>query len=485
MKFNKIFLVPVALCNKYGFRLLLLWVAVLFILYSLLSVVKHERFESGGFDLGIYDQAVWQYSRFQYPYNTIKDRLILGDHMTLTLPLLAPLFWVWNDVKILLLFQSFWISISAIPVFLLIKQRGYTAFTALCLSVLYSLFYGLQFLIFFDFHPVAIGVGILAWIVYFLEAQNKKLLYGAITLLLFTQENMGIALACIGLIYLFQKKFRKAAIGFIVGGIIASVISALSILLISPIGFEYTPKPSLQPLGLVNEYFNAADKQTVWLYSYTWFSFLPLLSPGSVLAVLLDLSQYFLSGEKLARMWSPFMHHRATLGILLLLGTLDTVRLFQKKKIKPEIVSVVLIMAALFFQFNFHFALNKLTKKDYWRREVWMDNNKQLFTFIPDAASVAAAQNLVPHLSHRNHIYLLYPREHAVAGNPCGQDVCWWLDFAGKPQYLVVDMHPNQWVTQLLESNEHFSESVKNMEQAKKIRLVKQVGDARLYTINY
>ena len=97
--------------------LLLCWILLLSIAYSALSVIRHNHFQSGGFDLGIYDQAVWQYSRFQFPYNTIKERFILGDHLTLTLPLLAPLFWLWEDVRILLVFQAFWISFSALAIY--------------------------------------------------------------------------------------------------------------------------------------------------------------------------------------------------------------------------------------------------------------------------------------------------------------------------------------------------------------------------------
>ncbi|MBI3559955.1 DUF2079 domain-containing protein, partial [Candidatus Gottesmanbacteria bacterium] len=85
-------------------RLLVIWIILLSVLYSTLSIIRHNHFQSGGFDLGVYDQAVWQYSRFQWPYNTIKDRFILGDHLTLTLPLLAPLFWFWSDARTLLIF---------------------------------------------------------------------------------------------------------------------------------------------------------------------------------------------------------------------------------------------------------------------------------------------------------------------------------------------------------------------------------------------
>ncbi len=85
--------------NKWTLKLLIAWIIVLAIAYSALSIIRHNHFQSGGFDLGMYDQAVWQYANYQWPYNTIKERFILGDHLTLTLPLLAPLFWIWDDAS--------------------------------------------------------------------------------------------------------------------------------------------------------------------------------------------------------------------------------------------------------------------------------------------------------------------------------------------------------------------------------------------------
>ncbi|PIU02220.1 hypothetical protein COT66_01120, partial [Candidatus Shapirobacteria bacterium CG09_land_8_20_14_0_10_49_15] len=91
-------------------KLLVAWVIGLGVAYAILSILRHNHFQSGGFDLGIYDQAVWQYANFLNPYNTVKTSHILGDHLTLTLPLLAPLFWLWDDVRSLLIFQAFWLA---------------------------------------------------------------------------------------------------------------------------------------------------------------------------------------------------------------------------------------------------------------------------------------------------------------------------------------------------------------------------------------
>ena len=478
--------------HRLTFRLLVVWVVFLGLLYSTLSVIRHSHFESGGFDLGIYDQAVWQYSRFQVPYNTIKERFILGDHLTLTLPLLAPLFWFWEDARMLLIFQAFWLASSSIAIFLLGRLRKFSPFVSFAVSFVYSLFYGIQYAVFFDFHPVIIGVGLLPWVGYLLETKRIRLLWIAVALLLLTQENMGVALAGLGLIYVFQRQYRSTALLFIFAGFLSSFVAMKIVGYFSPIGFEYAPVLPKSIVDFITQLFNSSEKRQVWLYSFAWFSFLPLLSPGAVLAVILDLSQYFVTGPALVRMWSPYMHHRAILAPLFTLGALEGLRrvrsIIQKinlsknaiarinKFILPSL-SIVLLLSAGVQQYGFHYPLNKLVKREFWKAEVWMRDNEELLKLVPADAPVAAQQNLVPHLSHRKEIYLAWPRYHDEKG--------WQLDFAGKPEYLIVDTRSNQWLTQILETNEHFQEAIENMEKAGDIQLLQQVGMARIYRIRY
>lgn len=461
--------------NKNATKLIIVWILLLSILYSLLSILRHNHFQSGGFDLGLYDQTVWQYSKFLTPYNTIKERFILGDHLTLTLPLLAPLFFVWDDVRILLVFQAFWISFSTLAIYKLCLKRGLSPFASLNLSFIYSLFYGIQFAIFFDFHPVIIGVGLIAWLVYFLESHQSKLFAVTLVLLLLTQENMGLALTSLGLIYLFRQKYRSLAITFIFGGLLWSLLATKIVAFFSPVGFQYTPEFVFNPLKILGGFFDSEEKRLVWIYSFSWFAFLPLLSLGSFLAVSFDLAQYFVTGQEFARMWSPYMHHRAILAPYLVLGVLETMEVFKRKGVNLEKISVFLVIISLGLQYFLHFPLNKLTKPIYWQDETWMTDNQKLLKRIPDNVSLVAQQNLIPHLSHRKEIYLVWPRQHE------GQ---WWLDFGGKPRYLVVDLHPNQWLTQLLESNENFEAAVKNMESAGRLTLVTSVNKSLLFKIN-
>lgn len=467
-------------------KLLFVWIIVLSILYSTLGIVRHNHFQSGAYDLGLFDQAVWQYSHFVTPFNTIKDRLILGDHLTLTLPLLGHLFYIWDDVRILLIFQAFWVTFSTVAIYKIARNRKFSPKISLIFSVIYSLFYGIQYLTYFDFHPVVIGVGILPWLVLFLETKKWKFFYFSLVLLLLTQENMGLTLSSLGIVYLFEKTRRKEGLYFIIGGIISTLILIKATALFYGGNYEYVPTDfSLNPVTIVQRFFDGEEKRLVWLYSISSYSFLPLLSPGAILATAFDLAQYFHTGNAFARMWSPFLHHRAILDIFLFLGTLNVLSYLANRKVNIEKVSIIAFMVVILMHYFLHLPLNKLSKPEFWKNEEWMLNNERLIKSIPQSYSIAAQDNLVPHLSHRREIRLIYPRIHDFDNNICGQRSCWWLDFSGKPDFLVVDRRPNQWLTQILEINENFQSAINNMEKASRIKYVKNVGDAYLYKINY
>lgn len=177
------------------------------------------------------------------------------------------------------------------------------------------------------------------------------------------------------------------------------------------------------------------------------------------------------------------MHHRAMLAPLVTLGFLDVLTRLRSRKIPVERVVLLVFISAALQQYIFHFPLNKLVKREFWQTEQWMIDNREMIQTIPESYSLATQQSLAPHLTHRNELYLMYPREHEFAPSPCGRKLCWWLDFNNRAEYLLIDLHENQWLTQLLETNEHVAEALDNMEKMGKLSLVRRIGNIRLYAV--
>jgi uncharacterized membrane protein len=465
-------------------KIILFFVVIIFaVLYSLLALVRHNAFQSGGFDLGIFDQAVWQYSRFQYPYNTVKERFILGDHLTLNLPLLSPLFWFYDDVRMLLVFQAAAVALAGAGIFLLSQKRLKTTFVSFSVMFAFYLFYGVQYAIYFDFHPIVYGMTLLVFLALAVENNNRFWTAFLIILTLTTQENMGIALLALSLFYLVRRDKRLTGLTLGLCGLIYTLLAGEIIAFLSPVGFQYQPEIVINPLTVLRRFTDTPEKLEVWKYTLFSYGFLPFFYPPAVMGVFLDMYQYLATGQAFSRMWSPFMHHRIMLSPILAIGTIELLNFLKGPKLLMKILAVYLVLFSIAVQYYFHLPLNKLSKQEYWKREAWMDQAQKLFAKIPQAATLATQQNFVPHLSHRQQIYLVYPRKRDLESAPCGEKTCWWLEWGGNPEYLLVDTRPNQWLTQILEANENWQSAINNMEKNGKLILTDFEGATRLYRV--
>ena len=110
--------------------------------YAATAIFRHQRFGSNAYDLGLFDQTVWGYSRLEMLPNTIV-RLpnLLGDHFHPILIALAPLYWLWDDPRVLLVAQAILLALASLPIYLwarrelgevpaLLFQAAYLAFWA-------------------------------------------------------------------------------------------------------------------------------------------------------------------------------------------------------------------------------------------------------------------------------------------------------------------------------------------------------------------
>jgi uncharacterized membrane protein len=154
--------------NRWGIWILM---AGFTLAYIMVSFLRHDHFESLGFDLGIFDQEVWLLSQGKPPFVTILQppMIVWGNHFTPALILLGPIFWFINDVKALLLTQIIIVVSGAWPLYQLAKKHLRNVSFSLCLAFSYLAFVGLQNALLFDFHAITLVAGGLAWAFWLLD----------------------------------------------------------------------------------------------------------------------------------------------------------------------------------------------------------------------------------------------------------------------------------------------------------------------------
>jgi len=108
--------------RAHSLALAIVWILILAygIYFSALSMQRHRAFLTNASDLGQIDQAIWNSAQgrsLEFTRRTGEQSIRLTDHVEPLFVLIAPVFWVYDNVEALLILQSFVIAVGALAVF--------------------------------------------------------------------------------------------------------------------------------------------------------------------------------------------------------------------------------------------------------------------------------------------------------------------------------------------------------------------------------
>ena len=390
------------------------------------SVYRHERFGSNAYDLGIFDQAVWAYSRLEWMPNTVL-RLphVMGDHLHPILVVLAPLYWVWDDVRVLLVVQAVLLASAGVPLFLWAREQ-LGGLAAVAFLAAYLVFWAVIGGSLFDFHELAFAAPIVSGAIYAALTRRTALLWVFVVLGLLTRED--VALTFVGLalfIGVVQRRWRDAAALAAVAA--AWFVFAFKVAIPALAGgtayahWAYSqlgenPGSALlhlvtHPVDSVRTFFTPRDKQIALGNLFLPWLAMPLVSP-LVLVMLPTLAARFFSDKP--SHWAPQgFHYSLMLAPIIAFAAVDTTRRVRDlvgdrwERVVPLVLAGLTLAAGLYFTFARIKPLDELRR--YTPPERVADIETCLRVVAPDA-SVSATSALVPHLSHRRSIFVLDAR---------------------------------------------------------------------------
>jgi uncharacterized membrane protein len=449
--------------------LILLLVAVFALFFSYVAIMRHERLQSTGYDLGNYDQAIWNTAQgrlFEFSGWKGKDNWfaepgsMLGLHVEPILFFIVPLYWLWENVRVLLILQSVIVSMGAVGIWLLARWKygdaagsssRPVAWAALALAAAFLLNPAIQSLTVSDFHGVALVGGFLPFAIYFMLRRRYGMFALFALLIAMTKEDMPIFVALMGLyIFIFQglrgteRIARRKA--FLVGGgafVLGMAWAALAFLVIiphynilasSPYTWRYQAILGDEGLTLatlphvifatLQALFNRQTlKYAVGLLLPTAFLALfdlPLLLIGSFSFVMNATSafaiQQNLGGHYVAAL-VPLIIAAAVTGIAhfirLFRGEDNRLAHWVPDRVKRMSVGrwhLILALLVLLFTLGAQrdYGFTPLTRGFKW--PIMLDHYRlaqRFFDQIPPDASVSTSQSLEPHLTHRRQITIL------------------------------------------------------------------------------
>ncbi len=173
--------------------------ALVFGAYFALSLFRLLQRNPTSWDLGIYTEYVKQLSLLHAPTVDVRGPgfNLLGDHFQVGLAVLAPFFRLVPSAGTLLFFQALLTGVSVFPV----VTAGF-AFAGRSAGRLigfaYGFSWGLQQMIDFDFHEIALAVPLLAFSVSALVRRRPAAAIAWAVPLVFVKEDQGFTVAAIG-----------------------------------------------------------------------------------------------------------------------------------------------------------------------------------------------------------------------------------------------------------------------------------------------
>ena len=319
--------------------------------YCTESLVLFRRFLASTFDLVIFDQGISGYAHLAAPVSLargISDGqgahfMLLADHWSPALALLAPLYWIHDGPVTLLLAQGVLFALAIPPLWAYTRRRlGPGAAYFVCVA--YALSLPVMAAVVFDFHEVAFVPVLTAVMVERSDAGKRWPTIAAAAALLLVKEDMGLLVAGFGgyLLLTRRREWVWTGLGFVVGGVAATWVATR--VLIPAFGGSATfywaygqfgPTLGSAVLDVITHPLHALHVfVTPWVKARTMigllatFGFLPLASPMVVAVLPLLAERMLASGYPL--WWQAKFQYDAFLVMMLACAAVDGAARLQK-----------------------------------------------------------------------------------------------------------------------------------------------------------
>jgi len=432
--------------------LLLLMAAAYSYRFSTLAITNHEALVTRTIDLGYYDNIFYQ-SLHGRPLNCTfcRGATHASAHFDPILVLLSQFYRISGRAELLLVLQSVWLSTGVIPTYLLAHHKLGSRLAGLALGAAYLLYPALHGANMYEFHSLTLIAPLMLWLLFFLE-RRQWLGYGiSMTLLLLCREDVPLLLCLVGVYGLLTRQAALVRAGWIT--ILVSLVYMVSVrLLFMPssailnsgtkhaYSYEYyfrdlIPKGTglrgllstfiTNPVFVMEKAF-ANNKKILYLLQLLLpLGMLPLFAAKRRVMLLYGLGICLLASRP--PVFSTHFQYSCTIfpiAFAILPSAIADMRNngwqlralgIDSQRFSRAAVTFVLVATAL-SSFKFGGIVNNTAFKGGFARVTRTHSPatrkryqavRRMVDKIPPGASVAATNRLGPHISNRQHAYML------------------------------------------------------------------------------
>lgn len=416
--------------TTYSRKAILLLAYCLFVGYfSWISILRFDNYYAGRFDLGNMEQTVWNtlhghIFEFTNPNGTtIVSRLAF--HADFILVLLAPIYALWQDPRLLLFLQAAILGLGAFFVYSLslavLKRKN----ISLVFSLLYLLNPALERTVIYDFHAVTLATTFLLGAFYFMYKRKYVWFTFFIVLAGICKEEIWAIGALYGCyIFLVQK---KKLLGSLVVLISASILYTLIWKIIPQaagsqhfaLSYYSNGEVTDSPTSLIKLFLFSPLKTLSLLTDSARLIYLnQLLLPVGYLGLLAPLFLIFAAPDLVINLLSTkaelhqiYYQYSAPITPFIFIATIFGVSFLLKKVKKiPEIVIIVYLLCTGIYAAYLYGPLPGAKSPNLDMITKPMPNRQKiddLLGAVPSQYSVSTSNSLGSHATHRAYLFTM------------------------------------------------------------------------------
>jgi uncharacterized membrane protein len=169
---------------------------------------RHGVFESNAYDLGFFDQIIWNTAHGRWFDTSFTTYNFLGQHFEPVLIAFALAYRLGACVELLLLTQTIFVGVAAVPLFYAVRRATSSGTAALAASIAFLVNPQLHRALDFDFHPELLSFFFVFLALYYVVARRPFAVIASIVPLLLLKEDMPLIIGAFAVL-LFARGFRR------------------------------------------------------------------------------------------------------------------------------------------------------------------------------------------------------------------------------------------------------------------------------------
>ena len=394
------------------------WTVVLLCACSAVATTRlqwdiHRGLGTSSFDVGLYDQGVWLLSRFHAPFVTLMGRNLFGDHASLILIFVTPLYWIWPGTETLLALQSVVVAAGALPIYFFARRHLNSAALGCAFAVAWLVNPAVNGTIFENYHPDSfLGLFVPIAIVAALT-KRWRWYWVAVVLSLLVKEDVVLVVVPLGAMVAMRGETRRGLLT--IGAGVTAALLGMFVLMKNLIGVPtrngwripfggisgFIKESFTNPTNVI-EYLSSEGRLMYWWKMFAPFALLSFLAPEvAVISVLV------LVGNTVSNFWYQFHieYHYSLVAVPALLIAVIVGVGRVGIGMRRVLVAVVLV-SSLWCASLWSYVPFRLDQYPHWGAQHPVAlAAEEMYAQIPPNAKISVLYSTAPHLAHRTEIY--------------------------------------------------------------------------------